>query len=114
MRAPILVLSLLTALVLCVGGFAQQNAGSWAGTDPRSIQFKPIDTSKALKLGNTANAFHAAPQAKGFGMSHFFPKLSFGSWPPRIARAGVLDPKQNVFQPKPPKGFNPFDAAKKK
>lgn len=116
MRTALIVFSAALLFTLGLQSFAQTSAtqpGAWSGTDPRKIQFKTIDTSKAMKPPNTSKAFHAMSPTTGPNVNHFFPKLSLGSWPPKTANVSVLDQKKNVYQPKPV-GVNPFDMGKKK
>jgi len=126
MRAATVLISLLMTIALSLQGAAQTTStatsgtssattlGSWVGTNPRNINFVPIDTSKALTpSSNLAKAFHPAPTPSGPNLSNIFRKFTFGAWPPTTANVSVLDQKQNVFQPKPV-GVNVFDLGKKK
>lgn len=112
MRKGFIVLGAVLALTFSLKGFAQQKSSFWSGTDPRKVQFKQIDTTKAIRPSSATSAFHAPPKLKATGVDRFFPKLSLGSWPPGRATVSVLDPKANPFQPNP-KGFNPFDPVPK-
>lgn len=112
MRKILIVAGALLGITLVLKASAQQPGGFWTGTDPRKIEFKTIDTSRALRPSATSRAFHAPSNPTPTGIGRFFPKLSLGSWPPNRANVSVLDQKKNPFQPNP-KGFNPFDNANK-
>ena len=83
------------------------------GVKPGNLQFKPINTGTAIKPLGLNSAFPAQRQQSAFGLGKVFPKISLGSWPPKLAQSPLLPQTSNVFQPSPPKGFNPFANAKK-
>ena len=117
MRPMLCSLLLLLPVIVCLHAGAQDfqtaQPNFWAGTRARDVKFVPIDTTKALQPRNV-QAFHPVQQQRAFHLSNIFPKFTMPSWPPRTANVTVLDQKQNVFQPNPPKGFNPFDPPKTK
>jgi hypothetical protein len=87
MRAFFSLTTLTLSLMLVEPALAQQQP-VFFGPQPLHIVNKPVDTSTAV--GNfhvNQNAFRA-PRAPGtFTVSNFFPKISLGSWPPKIAKA---------------------------
>lgn len=113
MKNGIILAGTLLSITLVLKASAQQGGGSWSGTDPRQIQFKQVDTSKAIRPSAASRAFHSPSPISNPGINRFFPKLSLGSWPPNRANVSVLNPKQNNFQPILPKGKNPFGEIKK-
>jgi hypothetical protein len=48
-----------------------------------------------------------------FNTSKVFPRISLGSWPPKLPQVSVLPQSKNPFQPKPI-GINVMDLGKKK
>jgi hypothetical protein len=110
MRSGVGVMVLAAGLIVSLQAFGQ----SWTGANPRNLQFKPIDTSKAMKAFPTNKAFHTPSPVKNTGIDRFFPKLTLGSWPPRQGIVTIADGKNNPFQPNPPKGVNWFNMTGKK
>ena len=112
MRTIIGAAAALLALAVGASAFAQ-SAGNWAAGVRRPMEFKPIDTSNAMKPFNATKAFRTTPQTRTFDFNRLFPKLTLASWPPRQAKVNILETKNNPFQPNPPKGKNPFEMPKK-
>ncbi len=82
------------------------------GVNPHQLTFRPIDTSRALRPSSQASTFYQ-PKVKPFGLNTVFPRISLGSWPPKLPNIFVLPRKDNPFQPNPIRGRNPFDPPKK-
>jgi hypothetical protein len=98
------------------GNFATgQQAGRFlTGANRQNLTFTKIDTSRALKAPTMSSAFRPPPQPKApAGLGTVFPKISLGSWPPKLPSVGILQGK-NPFQPNPPPGTTPFNRPKKK
>jgi hypothetical protein len=92
---------------------AQQSPGTvfmsnFNGVNPRAINNVPFDASKAMKNLNIPSTFRTPAQSKPFNLSHIFPKVQLGSWPPIVPNTPVLSQKNNPFQPNPLVGKNPF------
>jgi hypothetical protein len=77
-------------LALAVPVMAQQPAGTFFGSQPRNITFKPIDTSNAVGSLNVNKAFRPPRAPSTFSLSNVFPKISLGSWPPKTANPPVF------------------------
>jgi len=107
------------AIVLLTTASAQAQVGGanvWGGT-PRSLNFTPVDTSRAIGASNLNTAFRppSAATNKPFNLGSLMPNITMPSWPPKNAQVSVLPQKQNPFQPNPIKGgVNMFPSPTKK
>ena len=61
---------------------------------------------KDYKLNNN---LRTPAQPSVFNLKNVFPKISLGSWPPRIPSVGILGANNNPYQPNPPRGVNLFN-----
>lgn len=114
MRRLMMVMGVTLVFLAAMKGSAQQGSAPWAGTNARNIQFKPIDTSRAMRPTAADKAFRPYSQPRTSPLDRLFPKLNIATWPPKVANVFVVDQKSNPYQPNPPKGINPFAAANKK
>lgn len=90
----------------------QQAATFLTGANHQNLTSTKIDTSRALRPSNVNGAFRTPAQPKAFGLGNIFPKISLGSWPPKLPQVSILQGK-NPFQPNPIRGVNPFNPPKK-
>jgi hypothetical protein len=112
MRGGVNMLGIVTILALALPGRAQTQAASFfTGANPREIKSIPIDVSKAAQAYNLSNAFHTPAPTKTVGLSSFFPKFSFPTWPPKVG-VNQLPQGKNPFQPNRPVGVNLFEPRK--
>jgi hypothetical protein len=81
------------------------------GVNPTHMNFKPIDTSQAMRTFNVNGAMRPPSAMRTFTLSQFFPRISLGSWPPKIPNVPIL--KKSPFQPNGIAGTNPFNPTKK-
>ena len=111
------LLVLVSASLLWAEARAQQltqpSATSFfTGVNPHDMTFSKVDTSRALRPPSVNGAFHPPTQQRAFPLGNVFPKISLGSWPPRLPNVSFLQGK-NPFQPNPLRGVNPFNPPKK-
>jgi len=106
--------ALLVALGMMMAGplWAQGSGRMFVGA-PRNIKFEPIDVSRAISPSNVNRGFYRPSSSlmtppKG----NPFPKISMPSLPGPIPQTSVMPQSQNIFQPNPPKGINPFNPPK--
>jgi hypothetical protein len=67
------------------------NASSFlTGANPRQINFTKVDTSKAMQAPNLGGAFAKPAQQTPVGLNSMFPKISLGSWPPKLPNVSIL------------------------
>lgn len=85
MRKVGILLAGFVTFLLAAHGSAQHIGRAWTGADPRNIQLKPIDTSRAFMPGATDRAIRSATPMRPFTIDRFFPKFNVAPWPPRIA-----------------------------
>jgi hypothetical protein len=77
------------------------------GANHLDITSTKIDTSRALRPPNASQAFATQRQPKSPVLGNVFPKISLGSWPPRLPNVSILQ-GTNPYQPNPIRGVNPF------
>jgi hypothetical protein len=109
----------VSALILVSAGFfwAQAQAQTTltpgrastilTGANHLDITSTKIDTSRALRPPNASQAFATMRQPKSPALGNVFPKISLGSWPPKLPNVSILQ-GTNPFQPNPIRGVNPF------
>lgn len=103
---------LFVGMVLVGPGLAQDRPSVFSGgMRPQAVTMKPMDTTRAMTPPQMGRYPQFGPQ-KAMSASNFFPKLSLGSWPPRLPTPSILSGKSNPFQPNPPQGKNPFELKK--
>jgi hypothetical protein len=103
------VILLFSGLLLAWPVLAQDRTSVFSGgLRPQAVTMKPMDTTRVMTPPQMSRYPSFSPHKPMSGTS-FFPKLSFGNWPPRLPTPSVVSGKNNVFQPTPPKGKNPFD-----
>ena len=72
------------------------------GANPRQINFTRVDTSKALQpTASLSKAFTKPGQQTPPGLGSMFPKISLGSWPPKLPNVSILP--SNPFSQVTPK-----------
>jgi hypothetical protein len=107
MRTSCLFLSAVLVLGMSDDGRAQtQASGSFfstappeaffTGVSPRDVKVVPVDVNAAMKTLNINRAFLPPRQPTPFVLSNFFPKITFPSWPPKLASTPKLP--QSPFQ----------------
>jgi len=64
--------------------------GQASAVNPRQLTFTKIDTSKAMQAPNLSGAFAKPPQPTPIGLNGMFPKISLGSWPPKLPNVSIL------------------------
>lgn len=114
MRRTGSVLVAAALLLAALPSFAQQQAGGFlTGVNPTRLNFQPIDTSRALRGATVAGGLRnpSLPGTSSFG--RLFPRISLGSWPPRLPFTPILSGKNNPYQPNPIVGKNPLQTKKK-
>ena len=87
-----------------------QASQAFTGANPRDIQIKNlVNPGKALKDYQLNNSLRKPAQPSVFNLSHVFPKISLGTWPPKVPNVSILGAKNNPYQPNPPRGVNLFN-----
>jgi len=75
------------------GAFTAQGSSAssfFTGANPRQINFTKVDTSKAMQAPNIGGAFAKPAQPTPIGMGGMFPKISLGSWPPKMPNVSIF------------------------
>ena len=98
------------ALALAARPTFAQSAGSFmTGVEPRNITLKKIDISSHNRPIPVNTLTGTQPKTGMIDMGNNFPRLTLGSWPPKMPSMSILKGKSNPFQPNPIVGKNPFD-----
>lgn len=71
-------------------GPSQQPSSFLTGANPRQINFTKVDTSRAMQAPNLGGAFAKPGQQTPLGLNSMFPKISLGSWPPKLPNVSIL------------------------
>ncbi len=72
------------------------------GASPRAMQFKPVDTSKAVGTLNTSSMLHSPKIPSPLNLTNLFHKPTQPSWPPKFAATPMIAANKNPFQPNLP------------
>ncbi|MBI3409839.1 MAG: hypothetical protein HY040_15985 [Planctomycetes bacterium] len=113
------LISGVIVLGICLPVLAQsrQNADPATmitGAKPINIQSNNlVHPGKAMKDYKLNNNLRTPAQPSVFNLKNVFPKISLGTWPPRVPNVSILGAKNNPYQPNPPRGVNLFNPPSK-
>jgi hypothetical protein len=112
----------LSAMALVGPAVGQQLSGQpdarsfFTGVDPRQVKNVKVDTSKAMRRTNLTQALQpnvTQRSTKVTGLGSYFPRMTLGSWPPKVPQFMTVKTPTQKPPTTFPKGVNLFDPPKK-
>jgi hypothetical protein len=120
-RTSICVGAALFLAAIVLPALAQQPAGQpsanqfFTGVNPRTISMPKVDPTKAMRNTNITKALqpNSAQKSTGvFNLSNVFPKVTLGSWPPKLPTFVAVKTPSVPTSTTVPQGVNLFPTGK--